>query len=143
MEEVTLISDFALLAPAAPALVVIKITPFLPAVPYRLAAAKPLSTLTLAMELGSRSKNLLDPTLPSMASPWVLVSELNGTPSTINNGWLDPEIEVNPRIIMLVAEPDTPLAALISTPEALPFSTLPTSPSAFCSKSSAPTEETA
>ena len=61
----------------------------------------------------------------------------------MNKGWLEPEIEVKPRIIMFVAEPETPLAALINTPEALPFSTLPTSPSALCSKSSSPTEETA
>ena len=84
-------------APAVPALVVIKITPFLPCEPYKVAAAKPLSTLTEAILLGSKSKKREEPLLPStkllptLASPLsslLKVLLLKGTPSTINKGWL-------------------------------------------------------
>lgn len=94
---------------AEPALVVITITPFLPAVPYKVAAASPLSTLTLAMLFGSKSKNLLEPTLPSKALPCAFVSLLKGTPSTTNNAWLLPLIEEYPLITTFVAEPEVPL----------------------------------
>ena len=57
------------LALREPDFVVITITPFLPAVPYNVAAAKPFNTLTLSMLLGSRSKNLLEPRLPLRKLP--------------------------------------------------------------------------
>ena len=79
---------------ADPDLVVITITPFLPAVPYNVAAANPLSTLTLAMLFGSKSKNLLEPMLPLKNPPCAFVSLLKGTPSTTNKAWLLPLIEV-------------------------------------------------
>ena len=79
---------------AEPDFVVITITPFLPAVPYNVAAANPLRTFTLAMLFGSKSKNLLDPMLPPKKPPCALVSLLKGTPSTTNKAWLLPLIEV-------------------------------------------------
>ena len=102
-----------------PALVVITITPFLPAVPYNVDAAKPFSTLILSMLLGSKSKKRLEPTLPLKKFPWELVSLLNGTPSTTNKAWLLPVIEEYPLITTFVAEPEVPLWDVIWTPDAL------------------------
>ena len=76
------------------ALVVINITPFLPSVPYSVAAARPLSTVTLAMLLGSISKKRLEPVLPLTKLPDELVSLAKGTPSTTNKAWLLPLMEV-------------------------------------------------
>jgi hypothetical protein len=68
MEEVTVISVFLAPSPPAPALVVIKITPFLPKDPYSVEAARPFNTFTLSILFGSKSKNLLEPLLPLMKS---------------------------------------------------------------------------
>ena len=90
-------STFLLLdGPAAePVFVVIRITPFLPASPYKTVAASPFKTLTSATLLGSRSRNLLEdvePPLEKLLSAKVEASI--GTPSKTNSGWFEPEIEV-------------------------------------------------
>ena len=59
-----------------PVFVVIKITPFLPSVPYNVVAAKPLRISMFSILLGSISKDLLDPELPSTKSPEAFVSLL-------------------------------------------------------------------
>ncbi len=59
-----------------PVLVVIKITPFLPSVPYKVVAARPLRMSIFSILFGSISKDLLDPELPSTKSPAALVSLL-------------------------------------------------------------------
>jgi hypothetical protein len=82
---------------------------FKPAVPYKVAAASPLSTPTLAMLFGSKSKNLLEATLPSRKLTSTFVSLLNGTPYTTNNAWLLPLIEEYPLVTKFVAEPEVPL----------------------------------
>ena len=50
--------------PTEPVFVVIRITPFLPASPYKTVAASPLRTLTSATLFGSRSRNLLEEVEP-------------------------------------------------------------------------------
>lgn len=89
------------------------------------------------MLFGSKSKNLLDPEFPSLKLPDAFVSPEKGTPSTMNNGWVFPEIEFKPRMLMFVPEPEIPLVWLIVTPDAFPDNTLATSPSALCSISAA------
>ena len=80
------------------------------------------------MLLGSRSKKRLEePCPPWVKPPLVLVFELNGTPSTTNKGWLEPEIEEYPLIMMFVPVPDTPEVAVMLTPGILPCKTRPTS----------------
>ena len=126
----------------APALVVIKITPFRPNVPYNVVAARPFNTSTLAMLLGSRSKKREGAGLPSKKFPGELVSLLKGTPSTMKSAWLLPLKELKPLMVTLVPEPDVPPPEVICTPAALPLRTLATSPSERFSIWSAPTEVT-
>ena len=95
------------------------------------------------MLLGSRSKKREEPLLPLAKLPCVLVSLLKGTPSTINKAWLLPLMELNPRITTLVADPEVPLAEVMSTPVALPARTRATSPPGLFSIDSDATSLTA
>ena len=69
--SILIVISFLLGSPLAelPDFVVINMTPFLPCVPYNVAAASPLRTLTASMLLGSISKNRDDPLLPSTKLP--------------------------------------------------------------------------
>ena len=89
------------------------------------------------------SKKREDPLFPSTKLPWALVSLEKGTPSTINRGWLPWLNVLNPRITILVPDPEIPEAFVICTPDALPARTRPISPSARDSSWSESTSETA
>ena len=95
------------------------------------------------MLFGSMSKKREEPLLPSTKPPCAFVSLLKGTPSTINKGWFPWLKVLNPRITILVPDPDKPLWLVICTPEALPVKIRPISPSPLCSRASDSTSETA
>src|SRR5688572_12522134 len=122
-------------ADAEPDFVVITITPFAARVPYKLAAAAPFNTVMLCMSFGSKSEIRLEKAPPPVKPPdpsVELKSLLYGIPSTTNNGWLFPNNDEFPLMVMRVELPGAPLEPTMFTPGTFPDMALNGSGSETC-----------